>query len=300
MTRSSGETRLGPYLASRRELVEGALDRLMPPASTRPERLHSAMRYSVFSGGKRLRPILVLASCELVGGRLDAGMTTAVATELIHTYSLIHDDLPSMDDDATRRGRPTCHVEFDEATAILAGDGLLTLAFELIANEVGLGTDRRVKIIAELASANGAEGMVGGQVADMEAEGAAPDLELVRFIHTNKTGKPLRAAVLSGALAAGAAEDDLRSLDVYGSSVGLAFQIADDLLDLTGTQEEMGKAVGKDDSRGKATYPRAAGVEGARDRAAELMRDAVDALEPFGDAAWALREIARFIVDRKS
>jgi len=300
MKTSSGERSLKAYLSERREAVDAALERFLPSASAPTSKLNEAMRYSVFSGGKRLRPILVLTAYELAGGEGDAVLAPACATELIHTYSLIHDDLPAMDDDDTRRGRPSCHKAFDEATAILAGDALLPLAFEIVAREERLTPERRLAVVAELAAANGLAGMVGGQVADMEGEGTAVTIEAVEFVHLNKTARPLRAAVLVGALAAGAPSDDLAALSTFGEKMGLAFQIADDLLDVTGTEEEMGKAVGKDEGRGKLTYPAAVGVSGATARAEELTEEALAALDVFGDRAWALREIARFVVERRN
>jgi geranylgeranyl diphosphate synthase type II len=300
MKTSSGERSLKAYLSERREVVDAALERFLPSASAPTPKLLEAMRYSVFSGGKRLRPILALTAYELTGGEGDAILAPACATELIHTYSLIHDDLPAMDDDDTRRGRPTCHKAFDEATAILAGDALLPLAFEIVAREGRLTPGRRLAVVAELAAANGLGGMVGGQVADIEGEGTAVTIEAVEFIHLNKTARPLRAAVLVGALAAGAPPDGILALGVFGEKMGLAFQIADDLLDVTGTEEEMGKAVGKDEGRGKLTYPAAVGVSGATARAKELTEEAVAALDVFGDRAWALREIARFVVERRN
>ncbi len=300
MKTSSGERSLKAYLSERREAVDAALERFLPSASVPNRKLHEAMRYSVFSGGKRLRPILALTAYELAGGEGDAVLAPACATELIHTYSLIHDDLPAMDDDDTRRGRPTCHKAFDEATAILAGDALLPLAFEIVAREGRLTPERRLAVVAELAAANGLAGMVGGQVADMEGEGTAVTIEAVEFIHLNKTARPLRAAVLVGALAAGASSDDVAALSAFGERMGLAFQIADDLLDVTGTEGEMGKAVGKDEGRGKLTYPAAVGVSGATARAKELTEEALAALDVFGDRAWALREIARFVVERRN
>jgi geranylgeranyl diphosphate synthase type II len=300
MKTSSGERSLKAYLSERREAVDAALERFLPSASVANRKLHEAMRYSVFSGGKRLRPILALTAYELAGGEGDAVLAPACATELIHTYSLIHDDLPAMDDDDTRRGRPSCHKAFDEATAILAGDALLPLAFEIVAREGRLTPGIRLAVVAELAAANGLAGMVGGQVADMEGEGTAVTVEAVEFIHLNKTARPLRAAVLVGALAAGASSDDVAALSTFGERMGLAFQIADDLLDVTGTEGEMGKAVGKDEGRGKLTYPAAVGVSGATARAKELTEEALAALDVFGDRAWALREIARFVVERRN
>ena len=300
MKTSSGQRSLKVYLSEQRDVIDVALEQFLPDASAPSRRLREAMRYSVFSGGKRLRPVLALATYELAGGEGDAVLAPAVATELIHTYSLIHDDLPAMDDDDTRRGRPTCHRAFGEATAILAGDSLLTLAFEIVAREERLMPEMRLSVVAELAAANGLAGMAGGQVADMEGEGTAVTLEAVEFIHLNKTALPLKAAVLVGALAAGAPPDDLLALGTFGEAMGLAFQIADDLLDVTGSEEEMGKAVGKDEGRGKLTYPAAVGVSGAEARARELTEEALAALDAFDDRAWALREIARFVVERRN
>lgn len=300
MTTSSDSETLAAYLAGKRETVESALERFMPPADMPPVRLHRAMRHSMFSGGKRLRPILAVASFELLGGSGDGILAPACATEMIHTYSLIHDDLPAMDDDDLRRGRPTCHRAFDEATAVLAGDALLTLAFGIVAGESRLTHEARTAIIAELADANGHAGMVGGQMADLAGEGAQATAESVDFIHTRKTGRPLEAAVVVGGVAGGAGAEELAALRAYGSSMGLAFQIADDLLDVTGSEERMGKAVGKDAARGKQTYPSVAGVEGSRERARELLGEALASLEGFGGEALPLRAIARFIVERSN
>ena len=291
---------LGEYLGRRREVVDAALERFLPTVDTPPVPLHEAMRYSVFSGGKRLRPILAIAAFDLSGGSGEAVLAPACATELVHTYSLIHDDLPAMDNDDVRRGRPTCHRAFGEAVAVLAGDALLTLAFEIVARGPSLPPDARLAIIEELARASGSTGMVGGQAADVGAEGLVPTVESVEFIHARKTAAPLAAAVVVGGLAAGAGEGDLEALSSYGRSVGLAFQISDDLLDVTGTEEVVGKAVGKDIAAGKLTYPGAVGVAAARARARELADGAISALDRFGDGAWALSAIARFVVDRRS
>ena len=298
--RTSTVPSLADYLAEKRGVVERALVDFMPRCSTPPARLHEAMRYSVFSGGKRLRPILALAAFELTGGRGDAVLAPACAAELIHTYSLIHDDLPAMDDDDLRRGRLTCHKIFGEAIAVLAGDGLLTLAFGLVASEERIPAEERLAIARELAKANGPCGMVGGQAADIEYEGGKPTLDAIEFIHTRKTAMPLAAAVAVGAMAAGASEEDRAALAAYGERIGLAFQIADDLLDETGTEEEMGKAVGKDRARGKLTYPAVVGLEEAAARARSLSAEAVASLGSFGEGAWALREVARFIVERRN
>ena len=296
---TSDSSRLDSYLKEKRGAVESALDGFLPPENTAPETLHRAMRYSVFSGGKRLRPILAMASYELLGGAGPEIAAPACAAELVHTYSLIHDDLPVMDDDDLRRGRPTCHREFGDATAILAGDALLTLAFEVVASEARVDPASRSEIVRELALANGSLGMVGGQVADLEGEGIRPSVDAIEFIHTRKTAMPLRAAVRIGALAAGASGRPLDSLTAFGEKLGLAFQIADDVLDMTGTAEEMGKAVGKDRARGKMTYPAAVGLDGARVRTAALIGEAIEALVAFGDDAWALRGIADFVLKRR-
>jgi geranylgeranyl diphosphate synthase type II len=298
--RTSTLPSLKAYLTEQRVVVEHVLEGFVPRCSTPPARLHEAMRYSVFSGGKRLRPILALAAFELTGGHGGAVLAPACAAELIHTYSLIHDDLPAMDDDDLRRGRPTCHRVFGEAMAVLAGDGLLTLAFELVAGEERIPPEARLAIVRELARANGPCGMVGGQAADIECEGRTPTLAAIDFIHTRKTAMPLAAAVAVGAIAAGADDEDRAALAAYGQSIGLAFQIADDLLDETGTEEEMGKAVGKDRARGKLTYPAVVGMEEAGARARSLSAEAIACLGPFGDRAWVLSEIARFIVERRN
>ncbi len=292
--------RLKQRLAQQRGIVEAGLERYLPEETGAFSRLTEAMRYSVFSGGKRLRPILALETAVLLGGTAETALASACATEFIHTYSLIHDDLPAMDDDDIRRGRPTCHRAFDEPLAILAGDGLLTAAFEIVVADEGLPAERRVAVAAGLSRANGRHGMVGGQAADIALEGSTPDLEAIEYIHAHKTGLPLRAAVRIGALCAGAGEADVARISSYGESIGLAFQIADDLLDETGTAEEMGKAVGKDRARGKMTYPAVVGTERAAARAQELVRTALDAVEPYGEPAWCLAEIAKYIVSRRS
>ena len=299
-TTMSERAGLKAYLEERRLKVEAALDACLPGSDTPPVALHEAMRYSVFSGGKRLRPILALSACEACGGSPGDALVPACALELVHTYSLIHDDLPAMDDDDLRRGRPTCHRAFGESVAILAGDALLTLAFEVVARDETLGAERRASIAAELAAANGSLGMVGGQAADVDAGATGSGLGAVEFIHARKTAMPLRAAVRIGGLVAGAEPERMDALSSYGEAVGLAFQIADDLLDLTGTAEELGKAVGKDAARGKLTYPRVAGTEAAELRAQELVRDAVASLAAFGQESSPLSDIAQYVIERRS
>jgi geranylgeranyl diphosphate synthase type II len=289
------------YLAERRALVETALEHALAPTDGVPRSLLEAMRYAVFSGGKRVRPILTLMACEAAGGTRARALPFACALELIHTYSLVHDDLPAMDDDDLRRGRATVHVAFDEAHAILAGDALLTEAFALAAAgaaTTGLEPARALAVIAVIAHAAGAAGMVGGQVADLEAEGVHADVALVESIHRRKTAALIAAAVEAGALAGGAADAALRALRAYGQALGLAFQVADDLLDATASTAVTGKREGGDAAHGKATYPAVLGVDGARGVAHELLGRCLAALAPLGERAAPLRALATFIVER--
>ncbi len=292
------------YLKERCQLVDKALDRYLPKEDDLPFSLHKAMRYSVFAGGKRVRPILMLAACEAVGGEISQAMPAACAMEMIHTYSLIHDDLPAMDDDDFRRGNPTNHKVFGEAIAILAGDALLTQAFILLsAPELpgSVSPERLLAVTREIATCAGSFGMVGGQVVDMESEGKADiDLPTVQYIHTHKTGALIKASVKSGAILGNADEGQLAAVTRYGEAAGLAFQIADDILDIEGTTEEIGKDAGSDQARGKATYPAVVGLADAKRRAVELMEIALAALDPLGAKAEPLREIAKYIVSRKS
>jgi geranylgeranyl pyrophosphate synthase len=291
---------LDDYLGERSKRTEAWLDRLAPPESEPPQRLHRAMRYSLFAGGKRLRPALAIAACELFGGAEAAVMPIASALEMIHTYSLVHDDLPAMDDDDLRRGRPTCHRAFGEATAILAGDALLTLAFRVLAVEGTLAAEPRVRVVAEIAAAAGTpSGMVAGQELDIAAEGAAIGPDALARLHAAKTGALLTASVVAGAIAAGAGDDDVERLRGYGRALGLAFQIADDVLDVTATSDEMGKTPGKDAAAKKTTYTSLYGVDGARARAREMAAEAVETLESYGDRGHWLREMACFVVDRR-
>jgi geranylgeranyl diphosphate synthase type II len=292
------------YLKERCRIVDEALDRYLPKEDELPFSLHKAMRYSVFAGGKRVRPILMLAACEAVGGTVEQALPAACAMEMIHTYSLIHDDLPAMDDDDFRRGNPTNHKVFGEATAILAGDALLTEAFILLSVEgtaAGVSPTARLQVIREIAVCSGSRGMVGGQVVDMESEGNRDiDFATVQYIHTHKTGALIKAAVKSGALLGGAAPEQLAAITRYGEAIGLAFQIADDILDIEGTTEEIGKDAGSDEARGKATYPAVIGLPESRRLAAELVDRAFAALAPFTDRADPLRDIATYIIKRKS
>ncbi|HKZ16698.1 MAG TPA: farnesyl diphosphate synthase [Geobacteraceae bacterium] len=292
------------YLTERCKLVDEALGKYMPIEDELPFLIHKAMRYSVFAGGKRVRPILMLAACEAVDGNIEEAMPAACAMEMIHTYSLIHDDLPAMDDDDFRRGIPTNHKVFGEATAILAGDALLTEAFALLSCQELAGSidpAKRLQVISEIARCAGSRGMIGGQMVDMESEGKTDmDLATVQYIHTHKTGALIKASVRAGALLGDADKAEEAALVRYGEAVGLAFQIADDILDLEGTTEEIGKDAGSDLERGKATYPAVLGIAESKMHAAELVNDALEALSPFDAKADPLREIAKYIVSRKS
>ncbi len=295
---------LKKYLKERCQLVDEALDRYLPKEDELPASLHKAMRYSVFAGGTRVRPILMLAACEAVGGDVTRALPAACAMEMIHTYSLIHDDLPAMDDDDFRRGNPTNHKVFGEATAILAGDALLTEAFILLSTSGAAACVPAEALLAvshEIARCAGSRGMVGGQVVDMESEGNRDvDLATVQYIHTHKTGALIKASTKAGAILGGGDEAAVASLTKYGEAAGLAFQIADDILDIEGTTEEIGKDAGSDEARGKATYPALVGLAESKKRADELVEMALTALAGFGAVADPLREIAKYIVYRKS
>ena len=282
------------------ERVRGALDAALPESPGALARLHESMRYSLLAGGKRLRPALCLASCEAVEGDTDAALPLAVAVELVHTYSLIHDDLPCMDDDDLRRGRPTNHVVYGEALAVLAGDGLLTRAFEVVAG-CRLPEEVRLESIRVLAQAAGSRGMVGGQALDLDAEGSeVVDLPTLQYIHTHKTGALISAACRLGGIAGGASPDQIAALAKYGEAIGLAFQIVDDLLDETGDPDRLGKASRKDRERGKATYPGLLGQQESNRRVAELAETAVSVASGFGEAGKSLGLLARFVVDRSN
>jgi geranylgeranyl diphosphate synthase type II len=291
------------YLNRKREEVDRFLERVVPPASTPPITLHESMRYSLFAGGKRVRPILAIAAAEAMDATSAAVLPVASSLELIHTYSLIHDDLPAMDNDDFRRGRLTNHKVFGEAMAILAGDALLTLAFDLCSRQDlmdGMDPARQVRIIQELAIGSGHVGMVGGQVFDIQAENRDIDLGTLQTIHRHKTGMLIRSAVRMGALVGGASPKQLDQLTGYGEDIGLAFQIADDVLNVTGTREELGKDANTDAKRGKKTYPTFYGVDGARKLADECASRAIDRLDSFGTQAEPLRELAKYITARKN
>jgi geranylgeranyl diphosphate synthase, type II len=294
---------LHAYIHTRRRAIDEALDRHLPAATAPPPIIHEAMRYSVFAGGKRLRPILVIAGAEAVGGQMADVLPTACCFELIHTYSLVHDDLPAMDDDDYRRGRLTNHKVFGEAIAVLAGDALLTQALGLVAVNFGLGkaaADVFPRVLAEITGAAGTDGMVGGQVVDVQSEGKTVPAETLEYIHTRKTAALIRGAVRVGALLAGASDMALAALTTYGERIGLTFQIVDDILDVEGSLETLGKTAGKDQRQQKITYPRLHGLPASKARAAALTREAHAAVAPLGPAAAPLRALADFILNRRA
>jgi len=287
-------------LEAGRELTDAALERLLPPATLQPVSIHRAMRHSVFAGGKRLRPILCMEAGTMVAGSLPPGIEElAAALEMLHTYSLIHDDLPALDNDDLRRGRPTCHKVFGEAIAILAGDALQTQAYETLAR-LPCPAEVRVRIIEEIARGTGTvDGMIGGQVVDLEAEHTKPDLKMLEYIHRSKTAALITASVVSGGLYAGATDDAVEKLKTFGRSIGLAFQIVDDVLDVTQTSEQLGKTAGKDTAAEKATYPALFGIDESLKKADTLLDKALSSLEGFGPRAETLKALARFLVERK-
>jgi len=293
---------LARYLEERRLQVDEALGRYLPEASDHPKEIHEAVRYSVFAGGKRLRPILVLAAAEAAGGQVEHALPAAAAIELIHTYSLIHDDLPAMDDDDFRRGRPTCHKVYGEALAILAGDALLTQAFILLSGESpapGIAGPARLRVINEIAQAAGSRGMVGGQAVDILQEDREVDLATLLYLHTHKTGSLIRACLRVGGIISSAGSEQMEALTRYGDRIGLAFQIVDDILDLEGSLEALGKRAGSDLRKKKATFPGLVGLEESRQRARSLVGEAKHALSVFGDRGAALGAIADFVVARR-
>ena len=292
---------LAEYMAARQKAVDAALDRWVPPEEENPATIHRAMRYSLFAGGKRIRPLLAIAAAEAVSDAPLGIESCACALEMIHTYSLIHDDLPALDNDDLRRGRPTCHKVFGDAMAILAGDALLTLAFEVLAKIEHADAHRRIELVRELASASGTVGgMIGGQVNDIEGEGKHPTARLLESIHRAKTGALLRASVRMGAIYAGAGADQLAALTSFGEHVGLAFQIVDDILDVEQSSEALGKTPGKDAAQQKITFPAVYGIERSREMAEEERLAAHLALRPFGHRAQRLRELADLVVRRQA
>jgi len=289
---------LKTYLAQRCQIIDAALDQCIPSAETRPVSLHKAMRHSVFAGGKRLRPILTLAAAEACGGTMEQAMPSACAVECLHTYSLIHDDLPCMDDDDMRRGVPTCHIVFGEAIALLAGDALQALAFELTAQTPATSRHSAASLVSELARTSGSLHLVGGQVADLEGEQKKLPLEDLRFVHEGKTAALLTTSIKLGAMSADATAEQLKALHDFGMATGLAFQIIDDILDVTQTSEKLGKSAGKDEASEKSTYPALMGLDASRAEAHRLTAAAHDALTIFGEKGARLRELADYLLNR--
>jgi geranylgeranyl diphosphate synthase, type II len=289
------------FFAYCRTLIDAELNRLIPKASEAPQRVHAAIRWSVFAGGKRFRPALVIAIGQTFGAPVDHLLRTACAFEMIHSYSLIHDDLPSMDDDDLRRGRATCHIQFDEATAILAGDALQALAFQTIAEDEKLPAELRVKLLAELARAAGTpDGMVAGQALDLEAESHVVDGDEVNRIHAHKTGALIYTAARAGALISSINQEQLKAVTDYGINLGLLFQITDDLLDVTATADELGKTPGKDARAKKATFPSIHGIESTRARIVAVHRTTGDALQKIERSTQLLKSIADFVLNREA
>jgi len=280
--------------------IDAALEKLLPAATARPDSIHRAMRHSVFAGGKRLRPILCMEAARMVAGNIPEGVEElGSALEMLHTYSLIHDDLPALDNDDLRRGKPTCHVVFGEALAILAGDALQTQAYEVLAR-LRCPAEARVKIIEEIARGTGTvDGMIGGQVKDLEAERQKPDAATLEYIHRSKTGALITSSLVSGGLYAGGTQTEIQRLRDFGRAVGLAFQIVDDVLDVTQSSEQLGKTAGKDTASEKATYPSLFGIDESLRRADALINAGCAALDSFGHRAQTLKELAHFLVERK-
>jgi geranylgeranyl diphosphate synthase type II len=292
--------KLPDFFEEDRIAVDAQLERLLPAETTQPPSIHAAMRYSVFAGGKRVRPILCLETARIFAEDVGAALYPGCAIEFIHTYSLIHDDLPSLDNDDLRRGKPTCHKKFGEATAILAGDALLTLAFETIA-AAPTEAERRVRMVAEISKAAGTvNGMVGGQVADLEAEGKRVGAETLEYIHRSKTAALICASITAGAICAGAGVVDVERLRRFGETIGWAFQVTDDILDVEESSAALGKTAGKDIAQEKATYPAVYGLERSHEIANELAGKAIAELEPYGAKAERLRAIAEFLVLRRT
>jgi geranylgeranyl diphosphate synthase type II len=286
-------------LAEGQRIIDQALEELLPPGNQRPESIHRAMRHSVFAGGKRLRPVLCMEAARMISGRLPAGIEELGASlEMLHTYSLIHDDLPALDNDDLRRGKPTCHVAFGEAIAILAGDALQTQAYQVLAG-LQCPAEARVRIIEEIARGTGTvDGMIGGQVKDLEAERQAPDAATLEYIHRSKTGALITASLISGGMYAGGSHAEIQRLREFGRAVGLAFQIADDVLDVTQSSEQLGKTAGKDAASEKATYPALFGIEESVRQAGTLVASGCNALESFGARSQTLKDLARYLVQR--
>jgi len=290
---------LRSYLATRQKLIDRALDQYLPKETVRPATIHKAMRYSLFAGGKRLRPVLTLAAAEACGGKIDNAMPLACAMECIHTYSLVHDDLPSMDNDDFRRGRPTCHKVFGDGIAVLAGDALLTVAFEIVSHARPPHCYDPFTLLREVAVAAGSRKLIGGQVADLEAEGKKVSLADLRYIHQNKTAAILTASVCLGAMSANATAKELAAITKFGRALGLAFQVIDDILDVTQTSEKLGKSAGKDVAAQKATYPAVMGLAKSRTEAKSLTKEAHAALTIFDKKGDTLRALANYLLERE-
>jgi geranylgeranyl diphosphate synthase type II len=288
------------FFDDNQKLIEAALERLMPSADTMPPTIHQAMRYSVFAGGKRIRPMLCLEASQIFSANTDAAVEAGCSIEFIHTYSLIHDDLPALDNDDLRRGKPTCHKQFNEATAILAGDALLTLAFETL-SRIPTNAERCVHVIREVSSAAGTrDGMVGGQVADIEAERKPVNAEMLSYIHRSKTAALIRGSVIAGAICGGGTSEDVERMRRFGDSIGWAFQVVDDILDVEESSAALGKTAGKDQAQQKATYPALFGLQKSREFAKELAAIALGELAVYGERAARLRELAEFLVLRRA
>jgi geranylgeranyl diphosphate synthase type II len=290
------------YLKQNKELIDKRLDKLLPADTEYPAIIHQAMRYSIFAGGKRIRPILTLAACQAVKKEKALVLDSGCAMELIHTYSLIHDDLPAMDDDDFRRGKPTSHKKFGEAIAILAGDALLTVGFQILSHALLKShiNSKGLEIIYEVAQAIGSKGLIGGQVMDLMSEGKQIDLDTISYIHRSKTASLIAICVKIGGVLANAQEDELERLNKYGEKIGLAFQIVDDILDIEGSTDKLGKTAGKDQKSLKATFPGVIGLAESKQKASGLIRNAINYVEPLGDSALPLIEIARFILKRQN
>lgn len=282
------------------EFIDRQLDKYLAEKNNPQNVIYKAMRYSVFAGGKRLRPVLMLNMCEMCGGDIDEVIPFACALEMIHTYSLIHDDLPAMDNDGLRRGMPTSHIKFGEATAILAGDALLNKAFEIVSAYDGANVKRAMRAVNMLAVSSGTEGMIGGQVVDMESEGRDISLEALRYLHLNKTGAIIRSACTVGALMGGGSEEEIRAADEFAKNLGIAFQIQDDILDVIGTSEELGKPAGSDSEENKCTYVKLLGLEKSEEEAKKYSENAKKALEVFGKRADFLIWLTDYLTERKN
>lgn len=282
------------------DIVDKQLDKYLALKDNPQGIIYEAMRYSVFAGGKRLRPVLMLLTCEMCGGDINEVLPFACALEMIHTYSLIHDDLPAMDNDDLRRGKPTSHKQFGEATAILAGDALLNKAFEVVSQYSGNNSDRAIKAINILAVSSGTEGMIGGQIVDMQSEGRKITLDELRYLHLNKTGAIIRSACKIGAVMSGADSVKIKAVDEFSKNLGIAFQIQDDILDVTGTEAELGKPIGSDAEEGKNTYVSLLGLQKSKDMSEEYSKKAKQALDIFGEKANTLKELTDYLTDRRS